>query len=1107
MGSACTSTTKSESSLPEWLTGPAADTIGRSVTESFKPFTPYGGELTAGLTPAQQQAIAVARGSQGNWAGQLNAAQGDLAHSRALPGAMDAGSPYLYSAADASSVAAGSPLINRAANTSAYGAASSLIGKGTGAGGTEAASPFLSAASQTAPGAISSYMSPYTSGVVDEIARLGSRNLTENIIPNINDTFIGSGQFGSDRNAATIGNSIRDASRDIAGKQSEALERGYGTAGTLFQADQSRLAGLAGTAGNLAEAGAGRSLTGASLVGNLVGSDASRALEAGRSLGTLTNADAGRTLDAGRSLGSLADADRTGALSQARTGASLSAQQQQQNLADVNGLLGAGGVQQQTQQAGNASALQEWLRQQNFGKDQLSWLSSIIRGTPAPQTQTQSAQSSPFGVAAGIGSLLAGIKWKEGGRVSSGGALASFKPSTRMRTGGVPPEGETEEERLYRESREGLESAEPIGAYVEPEPSPDDYKGIPGARALPHDGSEPKVQPLGALASVAPRPAGKGALAEYREQLFKDATDDTDIKKAMADVDALQKSALDRPKKEKGWLDSPFTQAGLAILAAPPGTSGISAIGQGFLTASKNRQAERRIDAAEEKEDRITILKSAQQRLSNLFDTRRDKRSAINTLLANDASMANVTEQTRRRAQAAADAADARIEAARERGATQRQIAQMALEGRRDVARIISASQERRSSAANESREAVADTQAGSRERIAEEKAAIEREKLDPPMVRELRGLGLDPRKPDDVGIFRALKSKTGAESGKSFAPHQITKLRNIIADPSAPDEDKAAAERLIGNLGNREMTPAQRADLDARVNDQVDKEVSAFQKDNKFPTPEAMQAWRVTRAKEIRDARMKFAEPPKPTLPSGASAPPAPAATVGAEAPAPVPAPAAAPPPAAAKPAPAKPDLKPRIPEGEATKQRDLIALGSPLVKDVDWLIERIQNAPHGGWKTGFGGALQRAYNGTIGQAGDQNLSPADTEIMTRMRSVKPSLQSMFKVDSNQSKAEREDNDAWLETQGWFQSKGDVVARLNEMKRKLEGRVSVARGRLGEEQPKDPPKTPQQRGAAIYASGKRPEGVGADWKVAHDKKLNLMLWISPDGSKRVPAE
>jgi len=96
------------------------------------------------------------------------------------------------------------------------------------------ASPFLSAL--PAPGAIASYMSPYTSGVVDEIGRLGSRNLVENVIPNINNTFIGSGQFGSDRNAKTIGNAIRDASRDIAGQQSAALQQGYGQAASFSPA-------------------------------------------------------------------------------------------------------------------------------------------------------------------------------------------------------------------------------------------------------------------------------------------------------------------------------------------------------------------------------------------------------------------------------------------------------------------------------------------------------------------------------------------------------------------------------------------------------------------------------------------------------------------------------------------------------------------------------------------------------------------------------------------------------------------------------------------------------------------------------------------------------
>lgn len=77
------------------------------------------------------------------------------------------------------------------------------------------------------PAKLQQHLSPYTSGVVDEIARLGTRNLQENILPGINSTFTGAGQFGSTRNADFTNRAIRDVSRDIAGQQANALNTAY----------------------------------------------------------------------------------------------------------------------------------------------------------------------------------------------------------------------------------------------------------------------------------------------------------------------------------------------------------------------------------------------------------------------------------------------------------------------------------------------------------------------------------------------------------------------------------------------------------------------------------------------------------------------------------------------------------------------------------------------------------------------------------------------------------------------------------------------------------------------------------------------------------------
>lgn len=71
------------------------------------------------------------------------------------------------------------------------------------------------------------FMNPYTSGVVDEIGRLGNRNFTENILPKVNDAFTGAGMFGGSRNMLMAGRAARDAQSDILGKQADYLASGF----------------------------------------------------------------------------------------------------------------------------------------------------------------------------------------------------------------------------------------------------------------------------------------------------------------------------------------------------------------------------------------------------------------------------------------------------------------------------------------------------------------------------------------------------------------------------------------------------------------------------------------------------------------------------------------------------------------------------------------------------------------------------------------------------------------------------------------------------------------------------------------------------------------
>ena len=104
--------------------------------------------------------------------------------------------------------------------------------------------PYLNTASQTVPQAIGNYMNPYTDSVVNRIAQLGQRNLTENLLPQVNSTFTGAGQFGSTRNADFTNRALRDANESIMGQQANALQTGYQQSGQMALADLQRQAQL-----------------------------------------------------------------------------------------------------------------------------------------------------------------------------------------------------------------------------------------------------------------------------------------------------------------------------------------------------------------------------------------------------------------------------------------------------------------------------------------------------------------------------------------------------------------------------------------------------------------------------------------------------------------------------------------------------------------------------------------------------------------------------------------------------------------------------------------------------------------------------------------------
>lgn len=183
------SPTYQENQQPAWYQAAVQGLLTRASGIANEPYTPYQGPRLAGLDPLQQQAVGKA----------------------------------------STAGAGGTTTLNNAANTT--GNASTLFDQGQ----------------------FEQFKSPYTGGVVDRIADLGQRNLTENLLPAVNSSFIGSGMpFGS-RHADFTARALRDTNESVLGQQSLALQQAQQQAMQDYQGALGRQATAGGIQAGIGE--------------------------------------------------------------------------------------------------------------------------------------------------------------------------------------------------------------------------------------------------------------------------------------------------------------------------------------------------------------------------------------------------------------------------------------------------------------------------------------------------------------------------------------------------------------------------------------------------------------------------------------------------------------------------------------------------------------------------------------------------------------------------------------------------------------------------------------------------------------------------------------
>jgi hypothetical protein len=117
----------------------------------------------------------------------------------------------------------------------------------------DAASLLGASGTTAAPSMVGAYMNPYTTNVVDEMARLQNQNIQRSVLPALRGAGVGSGGFGSSRQANATGQTLAEMQRNLTGQQYNALNTGYNTAMSAAQADLSRQLQAGQGLGNVAQ--------------------------------------------------------------------------------------------------------------------------------------------------------------------------------------------------------------------------------------------------------------------------------------------------------------------------------------------------------------------------------------------------------------------------------------------------------------------------------------------------------------------------------------------------------------------------------------------------------------------------------------------------------------------------------------------------------------------------------------------------------------------------------------------------------------------------------------------------------------------------------------
>ena len=408
-----TSYTTSSTETPKWMQDAIYNQIQVAQNIANKPYQAYDMPTVAELSPLQQQAYKNVQANQGFYQGDLDKAQSGmyefsskgtadtlradqnkyLQNPATAMGQLAKGQGYFDKAGTLDIVGAAQPFMTQAGTTTAQALSKEAL---------SAANPYLTAAAKSSAQDVGQYMSPYQTGVMDVIAKQGARNLSENLLPSVSDSFIKAGQFGGTRMGEFGSRALRDTQEAVLNQQAQLANQGYGQALGASQADLARQAQLAGTVGSISGADLSRVLQGGAQYGNLAQTQGQLTGQQMSQLGNLgqMQTGAGQTqqqfgLSAAQAAQAAQAQDYQRQMSALQQFANMQQQEQAMRSADVASLEGAGAAQQGQMQNQLNAAKSQFDAEQLYPRQQADFLSTQIRGMApiTPQTTTQSGGS------------------------------------------------------------------------------------------------------------------------------------------------------------------------------------------------------------------------------------------------------------------------------------------------------------------------------------------------------------------------------------------------------------------------------------------------------------------------------------------------------------------------------------------------------------------------------------------------------------------------------------------------------------------------------------------------------------------------------------------